>query len=51
VTARHYAKWVGGSIYREPMKLREGEVPADFLARLECDETSVTVPSAADFAS
>jgi hypothetical protein len=36
ITAKHDAKWCGGDIYREPMALRRGEVPADFLARLEC---------------
>jgi len=34
VTARHYARWAGGESYREPMALRPGEVPADFLARV-----------------
>ena len=34
VTAEHYAKWCGGEAYRDPMKRAEGEVPADFLARL-----------------
>ncbi len=34
VTVRHYAKWVGGDEYREPLALQEGEVPADLLARL-----------------
>ncbi len=33
VTARHYARWCGGDVYREPMALLPGEVPADFLAR------------------
>lgn len=51
VTARHYAKWVGGSVYREPMRLRDGEVPADLLARLEHDETPVSLPSVTDFAA
>jgi len=35
VTARHYARWVGGMEYREPMQLEPGEVPADLLARLD----------------
>jgi integrase len=35
VTARHYARWAGGDLYRAPMQLEPGEVPADFLARLE----------------
>jgi len=34
VTARHYARWVGGRRYQEPLVLRAGEVPADLLARL-----------------
>lgn len=33
-TARHYARWAGGDLYREPLRLAPGEVPADFLARL-----------------
>lgn len=35
VTARHYARWAGGDLYREPMQLAPGEIPADLLARLE----------------
>ena len=34
VTTRHYAKWVEGESYREPMTLLPGEVPADLLARV-----------------
>jgi integrase len=34
VTEKHYAKWIGDDDYREPMRLEEGEVPADLLARL-----------------
>ena len=34
VTARHYARWAGGDVYRSPLVLLPGEVPADFLARL-----------------
>lgn len=37
VTARHYARWIGGAEYRDPMTLAPGEVPADFLARLPSD--------------
>jgi len=33
-TARHYARWAGGDLYREPLRLGPGEVPADLLARL-----------------
>jgi integrase len=48
VTAEHYAKWVdpgeGDDDYREPMRLRPGDVPADFLARLmEEDEATAAV--------
>ena len=35
VTARHYARWVGGDdAYRPPVALGLGEIPADLLARL-----------------
>ena len=34
VTARHYARWAGGDVYREPLALEWGEVPPDLLARL-----------------
>ncbi|MBW2270656.1 MAG: hypothetical protein JRH16_18990 [Deltaproteobacteria bacterium] len=34
VTARHYARWIEGDGYRDPMRLEPGEVPADLLARL-----------------
>ena len=34
VTARHYARWIEGDRYREPMVMEVGEVPADLLARL-----------------
>jgi hypothetical protein len=30
---RHYAKWCGGDVYRDPMPLEPGEVPADLIAR------------------
>ena len=33
VTAHHYAKWIGGDVYRAPLQLRDGDVPADFIAR------------------
>jgi len=33
VTARHYARWCGGDVYRDPMPLEAGEVPADLIAR------------------
>lgn len=34
VTARHYARWAVGDVYREPLTLEWGEVPPDLLARL-----------------
>lgn len=34
VTARHYARWVGGDRSIEPMRLGPVEVPADLPARL-----------------
>jgi len=37
VTARHYARWVGGNHYVEPARLAPGEVPADLLARFEAE--------------
>jgi integrase len=41
VTARHYAKWCSpDDTYREPLRLRPGEVPADLLARLEPTESA-----------
>ncbi len=42
VTARHYARWAGGDIYRAPMILGPDEVPADFLARLESPQSPPT---------
>ncbi len=38
VTARHYAKWCAGNVYRDPMPLLPGEVPADLLARMVEEE-------------
>ena len=43
VTARHYARWVGGMEYRKPMELEPEEIPADLLARL--DESPQSPPS------
>jgi integrase len=40
VTARHYSKWCGGEGYRQPLTLREGEVPADLLARLDIPDAA-----------
>ncbi|HEU4429932.1 MAG TPA: hypothetical protein VFT98_14310, partial [Myxococcota bacterium] len=34
-TARHYARWAGGTSYRRPLELAAGEVPADLIARVE----------------
>ena len=34
VTARHYARWIEGDRYRQPMVMEGDEVPADLLARL-----------------
>jgi len=34
VTARHYARWVGGDDYRQPIRLEAGELPCDVLAKL-----------------
>ena len=43
VTAEHYARWCGGEeTYRDPMVREEGEVPADFLARLSESHQSPT---------
>ena len=33
VTARHYARWIGGGHYVEPERLPPGDVPSDLLAR------------------
>ncbi|MEE8557196.1 MAG: hypothetical protein V3T14_04860, partial [Myxococcota bacterium] len=42
VTEKHYAKWIETEDegYREPMRLQEGEVPADLLSRLPQQEYS-----------
>ena len=46
VTASHYAKWCAtGGVYREPLRLLEGEVPADLLARLSPTESPPAAPS------
>lgn len=39
VTARYYARWIEHEVYRVPIQLRSGEVPADLLARLEGEGT------------
>lgn len=33
-TVRHYARWVGGDEYAEPVRPLPGELPADLLARI-----------------
>jgi hypothetical protein len=48
VTARHYVRWTGGDTYREPMRLRRGELPPDLLARMagaESHQSPTTRPS------
>ena len=40
VTARHDARWAGDNGYRDPMRLEEGEVPADLLERLVAPPSS-----------
>ncbi len=40
VTADHYARWCGGAVYREPLQIQPGEVPADLLSRLGSDPSS-----------
>ncbi len=45
VTARHYARWCGGDEYREPLTLREGEIPADLIARIAPAEWPQTGPT------
>jgi integrase len=47
VTAKHYARWCGGDLYREPMRLAPGEVPADFLGRLDSPQSHPTEGSRA----
>lgn len=38
-TARHYARWAGGTAYRRALELAAGEVPADLIARVEAIES------------
>jgi integrase len=45
VTARHYARWAGGDVYRDPLQLEASEVPADLLARLELSRSSSKTPA------
>ena len=40
VTADHYAKWCGGDDYRDPLTPRNGELPADLLARIPAESPS-----------
>ena len=48
--ARHYAKWIGGDVYRAPLQLRAGDVPADFIARFayESSQSHPTKKAAGD---
>ncbi len=48
VTARHYARWAGGIVYRRPIELREGEVPPDLLGRLESPQIPPTLDAPID---
>ena len=45
VTARQYARWAGGDGYRNALRVRDGEVSADLLARLT--EESPQIPHTA----
>ncbi len=45
ITAQHYARWVAGDEYCDPMVRAAGEVPADFLARLESHQSPTTDPT------
>jgi hypothetical protein len=40
VTAEPYAKWLGGDDYRDPLAPRNGELPADLLARIPAESPS-----------
>jgi integrase len=46
VTAKHYARWIGGAEYREPLQIAPGEVPADLLARLDHESQPGTLARA-----
>ncbi len=48
VTARHYARWIEDDLYREPMRLESGEVPADLLARLALEGDPNVTPLASE---
>ena len=48
ITARHYARWIEGDHYREPMILEPGEVPADLLARLSDPTSDPSTQSSVD---
>ena len=45
ITARHYARWVGDEIYREPVRLEPGDVPADAFARMKSHQTPSSSPT------
>jgi hypothetical protein len=44
VTEAHYAKWIPGEgdLYVEPIRLDDGEVPADLLARLRAHSPQIS---------
>ena len=44
VTSRHYATWIDAQDYRNPLQVREGELPCDLLARVDLAR-SITTPS------
>jgi integrase len=44
VTGAHYGKWAEGNAYRLSLRVRDGEVPADLIARLCEDEESHQTP-------
>jgi len=48
VTARHYARWIEGDRYHEPMILEPNEVPADLLASLGGEKSDPTSDPSCD---
>ena len=48
VTSQHYVKWCGTESYREPVRLAEGETPADLIAKLGEKVTPEVTPDAAE---
>ncbi len=45
VTARHYARWVARDVYRKPLEVGEGEVPADLLVRIAALSPAESAPA------